>query len=303
MGKSNLYELFENENFGKILYNEPMKNHTSFKIGGPADILIIPDNEQDIIDAIKFCRNNDVKYFIMGNGTNLLVKDTGIRGVVIKVANGFDKIDVNNDILICQSGALLSKIAKVALRNSLAGFEFASGIPGSIGGAITMNAGAYGGEMKDIVTKVKVLDRDNNVVEFTNDEMKFRYRGSEVIDQELVVLGVEIKLEKEEYSLIDEKMRDFTDRRISKQPLEFPSGGSTFKRPEGYYAGKLIDDAGLRGVRYRDAQVSEKHCGFIINTGEATFEDVITLIKTVQKIVHDKFGVKLETEIKIIGDD
>lgn len=303
MGKSNLYELFENENFGKILYNEPMKNHTSFKIGGPADILVIPDNEQDIIDAIKFCRNNDVKYFIMGNGTNLLVKDTGIRGVVIKVANGFDKIDVNNDILICQSGALLSKIAKVALRNSLAGFEFASGIPGSIGGAITMNAGAYGGEMKDIVTKVKVLDRDNNVVEFTNDEMKFRYRGSEVIDQELVVLGVEIKLEKEEYSLIDEKMRDFTDRRISKQPLEFPSGGSTFKRPEGYYAGKLIDDAGLRGVRYRDAQVSEKHCGFIINTGEATFEDVITLIKTVQKIVHDKFGVKLETEIKIIGDD
>src|SRR5690606_36156397 len=158
------------------------------------------------------------------------------RAVVIKVANGFDKIDVNNDILICQSGALLSKIAKVALRNSLAGFEFASGIPGSIGGAITMNAGAYGGEMKDIVTKVKVLDRDNNVVEFTNDEMKFRYRGSEVIDQELVVLGVEIKLEKEEYSLIDEKMRDFTDRRISKQPLEFPSGGSTFKRPEGYYA-------------------------------------------------------------------
>lgn len=303
MEKSSLYKLFEDKKFGEILFDEPMKNHTSFKIGGPVDVMTIADKEEDIIEAIKFCRDNNIKYFIMGNGTNLLVKDTGIRGVVIKIANGFDKIDIDGEIMTCQSGALLSKVAKVALKNSLAGFEFASGIPGTIGGAITMNAGAYGGEMKDIVIKVRALDKTNNVVELTNDEMNFRYRGSKVVDEGLIVLGVKMRLEKEEYSVIDEKIKDLTNRRVSKQPLEFPSGGSTFKRPEGYYAGKLIDDSGLRGVRYGDAQISGKHCGFVINAGEATFKDVTTLIKTVQKIVHDKFDVKLETEVKIIGDD
>lgn len=303
MEKARLYQLFKDKEFGKILFDEPMKNHTSFKIGGPADVLIIPEKEEEIVDAIRFCREHQIKHFIMGNGTNLLVKDSGIRGVVIKVANGFDRIDVVGEKVICQSGALLSKVAKYALKHSLTGFEFASGIPGTIGGAIAMNAGAYGGEMKDVVSKVKALDRNNNIVELTNEEMNFRYRGSLVSDENLVVLGVELNLQKGDYSSIEAKMEDLTDRRVSKQPLEYPSAGSTFKRPEGYFAGKLIEDAGLRGVRYGDAQVSEKHCGFVINVGEATFDHVITLIRMIQKVVYDKFNVKLEPEVKIIGDD
>jgi UDP-N-acetylmuramate dehydrogenase len=295
--------LFKDKKFGKILFDEPMKNHTSFKIGGPADVLIIPEREEEIVNAIRFCRENQIKYFIMGNGSNLLVKDTGIRGVVIKVANGFDRIEVIGERVICQSGALLSKVAKYALKHSLTGFEFASGIPGTIGGAIAMNAGAYGGEMKDVVSKVKAIDRNNNIVEFTNADMNFRYRGSLVGDENLIVLGVELNLQKGDYSSIEAKMKDLTERRVSKQPLEYPSAGSTFKRPEGYFAGKLIEDAGLRGVRYGDAQVSEKHCGFVINVGEATFEHVITLIRMIQKVVYDKFNVKLEPEVKIIGDD
>jgi len=303
LDKDRLYQLFQDKDFGKILFNEPMKEHTSFKIGGPADVMIIPDSEGRIVEAVKFCRENNIKYFIMGNGTNLLVKDGGIRGVVIKIANGFNRIDIDGTRVVCQSGALLSTVANRLLKESLTGFEFASGIPGTIGGAITMNAGAYGGEMKDIVLKVRALDQNNKIVELTKDDMDFRYRGSRVVDEGLVVLAAEFQLEKGEYSKIEERMKDLTHQRTSKQPLEFPSGGSTFKRPEGYYAGKLIDDAGLRGIRYGDAQVSEKHCGFIVNTGKATFHDVYMLIQTVQKIVHDKFGVLLEPEIKIIGDD
>lgn len=303
MEKSRIYQLFKDKKFGKILFDEPMKNHTSLKIGGPADVLIIPEREEEIVNAIRFCRENQIKYFIMGNGSNLLVKDTGIRGAVIKVANGFDRIEVIGERVICQSGALLSKVAKYALKHSLTGFEFASGIPGTIGGAIAMNAGAYGGEMKDVVSKVKAIDRNNNIVELTNADMNFRYRGSLVSDENLIVLGVEINLQKGDYSSIEAKMKDLTERRVSKQPLEYPSAGSTFKRPEGYFAGKLIEDAGLRGVRYGDAQVSEKHCGFVINVGEATFDHVITLIRMIQKVVYDKFNVKLEPEVKIIGDD
>ena len=187
------------------------------------------------------------------------------------------------------------------MENSLTGFEFASGIPGTVG-AITMNAGAYGGEMKDIVSKVRVLDKENNILELEREQMNFRYRGSRVVDDELIVLAVEFQLKNGDYSTIEQKMKDLAYQRKSKQPLEYPSGGSTFKRPIGHYAGKLIDDAGLRSLRFRDAQVSEKHCGFIINRGNATFEDVFTLIKTVQKIVRDKFDILLEPEIKIIGD-
>lgn len=300
--KKMLYKHFKELDFGEILLDEPMKNHTSFKIGGPADIMIIPKGEEEIIESIKFCRDNNIKYFIMGNGTNLLVKDSGIRGVVIKIGNGFNHIRVVDNRIICQSGALLSIVGKQALKNSLTGFEFASGIPGTVGGAITMNAGAYGGEMKDIVTKVRALDKNNNILELEKEQMDFRYRGSKVIDEGLIVLGVEFQLEEGNYSMIEEKMRDLAHQRKSKQPLELPSGGSTFKRPVGYYAGKLIDDAGLRGLRFRDAQVSEKHCGFVVNRGKATFEEVFTLINTVQKIVRDKFGVILEPEIKIIGD-
>ncbi len=280
-----------------------MKNHTTFKIGGPADVMIIPSNEEELIEAIKFSRENNIDFLIMGNGSNLLVRDGGIRGVVIKINEGFNNIKVRGTTIYCQAGALLSTISKVALKYSLKNFEFASGIPGTIGGAITMNAGAYGGEMKDVVIKVRALDKNNEIREYTNEEMNFRYRNSRVWDEGLIVLSVELGLEEGKYSTIEGIMKDLTYKRTSKQPLELPSGGSTFKRPEGFFAGKLIEDAGLRGLRHGGAQVSEKHCGFVVNTDNATCKDVLHLISVIQKVVRDKFNVELETEIKLLGED
>ena len=298
-----LQEIFENKSFGKILFNEPMRNHTTFKIGGPADIMIIPSNEEELINVIIFCRENNIDFLIMGNGSNLLVRDGGIRGVVIKVNEGFNELTVDGTKIYCQAGALLSTASKLALKHSLKNFEFASGIPGTIGGAITMNAGAYGGEMKDVVKMVRVLDKNNQIREYTNEEMNFRYRNSRVWDEGLIVLGVELDLEVGEYSAIEEVMKDLTYRRTSKQPLELPSGGSTFKRPEGHFAGKLIEDAGLRGLRHGGAQVSEKHCGFVVNVDNATCKDILHLISVIQKVVKDNHGVELETEIKLLGED
>lgn len=298
-----LQEIFENKSFGKILFNEPMRNHTTFKIGGPADVMIIPSNEKELIKAIIFCRENNIDFLIMGNGSNLLVRDGGIRGVVIKVNEGFNELTVDGTRIYCQAGALLSTTSKLALKHSLKNFEFASGIPGTIGGAITMNAGAYGGEMKDVVKLVRVLDKNNQIKEYTNEEMNFRYRNSRIWDEGLIVLGVELGLEAGEYSAIKEIMKDLTYKRTSKQPLELPSGGSTFKRPEGYFAGKLIEDGGLRGLRYGGAQVSEKHCGFVVNVDNATCKDILHLISVIQKVVRDKFNVELETEIKLLGED
>jgi len=303
LNKMELQNMFKDKSFGKILFDEPMKNHTTFKIGGPADVMIIPTSEEELINSVKFCRENKIDYFIMGNGSNLLVKDGGIRGVVIKVHEGYNNIKVNGSIIYCEAGALLSTVSKLALKHSLKNLEFASGIPGTIGGAITMNAGAYGGEMKDVVKKVRILDSNNEIKEYSNEEMNFRYRNSRVGDEGLIVLSVELELEPGEYSVIDETIKELTFKRTSKQPLELPSGGSTFKRPEGYFAGKLIDDAGLRGLRYGGAGVSEKHCGFVVNLDNATCKDVTHLISVIQKVVKDKFGVKLETEIKLIGED
>lgn len=303
MNKAEIQKMFVNKSFGKILYDEPMKNHTTFKIGGPADVMIIPNTIEGLIDAIRFCRENDIDYFIMGNGSNLLVRDGGIRGVVIKIYEGCNDIKVNGNTIYCEAGALLSQVSRVALKHSLKNFEFASGIPGTIGGAITMNAGAYGGEMKDVVKKVRALDRNNEIREFSNEEMNFRYRNSRVGDEGLIVLSVELELEPGNYSEIESTINDLTYRRKSKQPLELPSAGSTFKRPEGYFAGKLIEDAGLRGLRLGGAAVSDKHCGFVVNIDNATCKDVLNLISVIQKVVNDKFGVKLEPEIKIIGED
>lgn len=297
-----LREIFDGYNFEKLIYDEPMKKHTSFKIGGPADLMIIANSEEEIIRALKICRENQLEYFIMGNGSNLLVRDTGMRRVVIKIASGFENIEIEGETLRADAGALLSTIAKKALKGSLKGFEFASGIPGTIGGAITMNAGAYGGEMKDIVSRVKVLTPDNEIKYIDGEDMNFRYRGSRVVDEGLVVLGVELSLEKGNYDEIKAVLDDLTERRTTKQPLEMASAGSTFKRPEGYFAGKLIDDSGLRGLRHGDAQVSEKHCGFIVNRGDSSYEEVTNLIKTVQKVVFDNYGVKMETEVKMVGD-
>jgi len=301
--KEEIQKLFENKSFSEILLDEPMKNHTTFKIGGPADVMIIPSSEEELIKAIKFSRENNIDFLIMGNGSNLLIRDGGIRGVVIKINEGFNEIKVDNSIIYCQAGALLSTTSKTALKHSLKNLEFASGIPGTVGGAITMNAGAYGGEMKDVVTTVRVLDKNNEIREYTNEEMNFRYRNSRVWDEGLIVLSVELGLEKGDYSTIEETMKDLTYKRTSKQPLELPSGGSTFKRPQGFFAGKLIEDAGLRGLRHGGAQVSEKHCGFVVNAGNATCKDVLYLISVIQKVVRDKFNVELEREIKLLGED
>ncbi len=303
MSAIDLEKLFENKELGKVIFNEPMKNHTSFKIGGPADVIIIPNNEKQVLEAVTLLRDNNIDFFIMGNGTNILVKDGGLRSVVIKINEGLNRVHIQNNKVYCEAGALLTAVSKEVARQILTGMEFANGIPGTIGGAITMNAGAYGGEMKDIITSVKIIDKDNNIKEYSNSEMNFRYRNSRVTDEQLIVLSVELELKLGVADEIDETMKDLTFKRTSKQPLEWPSGGSTFKRPEGYYAGKLIEDSGLRGVRHGGAQISEKHCGFVINAEDATCKNVLELIQMVQKTVRDNYNVELETEIKLIGED
>ncbi|SHH20150.1 UDP-N-acetylmuramate dehydrogenase [Caloranaerobacter azorensis DSM 13643] len=303
MNKKEIIEIFK-EKFPefKFLIDEPMKNHTSFKIGGPADILFIPRNIEQISKVLTLCKELDIDYFIMGNGSNLLVSDKGIRGVVIKISENLSDVRVEGNKIIAQSGILLSKLSRIALKHSLTGLEFASGIPGSLGGAITMNAGAYGGEMKDIVTLVRCIGGNGEIIEFTNEQMEFGYRSSIIDERELIVIEVEMELKKGNYEDIKSYMDELTQKRITKQPLNLPSAGSTFKRPKGYYAGKLIEDAGLKGLRFGDAQVSEKHSGFIVNLGNATCNDVLNLIKVIQKTVRDKFGVELKTEVKIIGE-
>lgn len=287
---------------GEVLLDEPMKNHTSFKIGGPVDILVMPGSIEEIAQSIKTCNEHNLKYQVIGNGSNLLVSDRGIRGIVIKISEILNDVRVEDNKVIAQAGVLLSKVSKVALKHSLTGLEFASGIPGSLGGAITMNAGAYGPEMKDVVTKVKCVDTSGNIVEYTNEEMNFGYRHSRVQEEQLLVVEVEMELEKGSYEDIKAYMDELTEKRTSKQPLHLPSAGSTFRRPEGHYAGKLIEDAGLKGLRLGDAQVSEKHCGFVVNVGNATAEEVLNLIEVIQKTVKDKYGVDLQTEVKTIGD-
>jgi len=303
MNKNDIASLFIEKGINNVHIDELMKNHTSFKIGGPADVFIAPENEQQLIDVIKICRQNDIDFYIMGNGTNLLVRDGGMRGVVIKIGEGLDKIEVKDNRIYAEAGALLTSVSNVALKHSLTGMEFGHGIPGSVGGAITMNAGAYGGEIRDIVAKVRAIDSNNEIVEISNEDMNFRYRGSKIVDENLIGLSVELDLKMGNYDDIVAYMKELTVKRTTKQPLELPSAGSTFKRPEGFFAGKLIEDAGLRGLRYNGAQVSQKHCGFVVNSDNATANDVLTLISVVQKTVRDKNNVELEPEIKIIGED
>ncbi|MBQ7986388.1 MAG: UDP-N-acetylmuramate dehydrogenase [Clostridia bacterium] len=285
----------------EIKKNELLKNHTSFKIGGPADEFAEVYNEEELKELIEYAKNKGIPYTIMGNGSNLLVSDKGIRGLVIKLAKGFDSVEVQGDKIIAKAGILLSKLANVALENGLSGLEFASGIPGTLGGAIYMNAGAYGGEMKDVVGKVTYLS-NGEIKTAEKGELDFGYRHSRFSGKEDIVLSAEILLEKADKTEIRAKMDDFKERRCSKQPLSMPSAGSTFKRPEGYFAGKLIEDAGLKGKAIGGAQVSEKHSGFVVNTGDATCQDVLDLIKFIQDTVYDKFKVKLETEVKMLGE-
>ena len=285
-----------------ILTREYMKNHTSFKIGGSADFLVTPRTVDQIQNLIITLKKENIPVFIMGNGSNLLVSDKGIRGVVIKLSKNFSSFSISGDEVTAQSGILLSTLSKSIVNESLSGFEFASGIPGTIGGAVTMNAGAYDSEMKNIVEEVVAIDMDGNIKTFTNQEMNFRYRKSRVTDETLVVLEAKLKLDKGNIEDIKAKIDDFTVRRTTKQPLTAYSAGSTFKRPEGYFAGKLIEDAGLKGIIMRNAAVSSLHSGFVINTGDATCENILELIEFIKLTVFSKFGVMLEEEVRVVGE-
>ncbi|MBB6215833.1 UDP-N-acetylmuramate dehydrogenase [Anaerosolibacter carboniphilus] len=286
-----------------IRKNEMMKEHTSFKIGGPADIMILASTVEEIQHGLRVCKENNIPYYVIGNGSNLLVRDKGIRGVVIKIAENFSEVTISENHIKAQAGILLSVLAKKIMRESLEGFEFASGIPGTLGGAAAMNAGAYGGEMKDVVTGALVLDHCCNVIYLDREQLEFEYRNSVIQREGYVVLETDIALQKGDYERIKEITAELTVKRTTKQPLHLPSAGSTFKRPPGYFAGKLIEDAGLKGVRVGDAQVSELHSGFVVNVGNATAEDVIHLIKLIQKVVRDQFGVELHPEVRIVGEE
>ena len=278
-----------------------MKNHTSFRIGGPAELFIEPKTEKELSAVLKKCRENKTEYIIIGNGSNLLVSDDGISKAVIRLYGEFEKIELLDETTVkAGAGASLGSLCRFALENSLSGLEFAFGIPGSVGGAAFMNAGAYGGEMKDVVLSCSHIDREGNTGVFSKEQLGFSYRNSVYGENGFVVTGVTFKLQKGEKGAIEEKMNDLLSRRKGKQPLSFPSAGSVFKRPEGYFAGALIEQSGLKGKTVGGAQVSEKHAGFIVNIGSATCKDVKDLIEYCQKTVFDNFGVKLETEIKLI---
>lgn len=286
----------------RVFLNESMSKHTTFKIGGTADIYVSIKDCKEAENVIRLLSMNEVPHFIIGNGSNLLVSDDGYRGVIVEIGKDFSDITVEGDEITASAGALLIRIASEAYKNSLTGFEFASGIPGTLGGGVFMNAGAYGGELKDVITEVTLLDLTNGKTIIKScDEMDFSYRHSIVKEQKLMVLSAKIKLSMGSKEEIKNRMDELKQQRNTKQPLEFPSAGSTFKRPEGYFAGKLIQDAGLKGYTVGGAQVSEKHSGFVINKGNATAEDVITLIKDVRDIVNDKFGVVLEPEVCMLS--
>lgn len=304
MGKNEIYHgLLDFIKKEDILMDEPMKNHTSFKIGGPADILVLPRSIEEINKTIDLCHKEGMPYFVMGNGSNILVRDKGMRCVVIKIADNLSRVTISGTTVVAEAGILLSTLAKKIMKENLKGFEFASGIPGTLGGAITMNAGAYGGEMKDVVKSCKVLSEEGKVLDLSLTELELDYRKSVIQRRNYIVLEVTMELEKGSYEEIKALTEDLTKRRTTKQPLHLPSAGSTFKRPQGYFAGKLIQDAGLRGKRIGGAQVSELHSGFVVNVNHATAEDVLNLIAHIQKTVYEKFGVSLETEVRIIGEE
>lgn len=286
----------------KLTFDEPMKNHTSFQTGGAADVFISPKNTNEIKSAIDTLKKLSVPYCIIGNGTNLLVSDNGIRGSVIQICHDMCDIRIENDTIYAGAGALLSSVASKALASSLSGFEKLSGIPGTIGGAISMNAGAYGAQISDVLVSSSYIDSDGNIGVYTSDEHDFGYRKSIYSKSDKIITDAVFKLLPSSYDEIKSQMSLHLKKRRDKQPLNFPSAGSVFKRPEGYFAGELIEKAGLKGYCIGGACVSEKHAGFIINTGDATSDDIMRLIKHIQKVVYEKNNVTLECEIKMLGD-
>lgn len=286
-----------------ILTDEPMSRHTTFRVGGPADFFVTPKAKEEVRDVIRICKEAGMPYYIIGNGSNLLVSDAGYRGVIVQIYKEMNEVKVEGDLVKAQAGALLSGIAAKALGAELSGFEFASGIPGTIGGACVMNAGAYGGEMKDVLESVTVLTGEGKIIELGRNELELGYRTSVIAKKGYIVLGAVLKLERGDGEKIKTYMDELKEKRVTKQPLEYPSAGSTFKRPEGYFAGKLIEDAGLRGFQVGGAQVSEKHCGFVINRDHATAADIMELMRQVQIRVKENSGVNLEPEVKRLGDE
>ena len=303
----NQYKIFEElfkefYNSERVIINAEMKNYVHFRVGGPADILLIPENKEQVIKSIKICKENNIPYFTIGNGSNLLVRDGGIKGVVIKL-NEVKNITVSDESIEAECGAMLKDVSNEALRNSLTGFEFACGIPGTIGGAIFMNAGAYDGEISQVIESAEVIDDNGRIKVLSREELELGYRSSIVMKKNYIVLSAKFKLKRGEVRKIKEIVEDLTCKRESKQPLEYPSAGSTFKRPVGYYAGKLIQDAGLKGYSIGGAAVSEKHSGFVINKNNASAKDILDLICHIQAEVKQQFGVDLHPEVRIIGED
>ena len=295
-----LFGKFYDENDIKI--DEKLSSYVNFKVGGPADILLIPKSKEQVIKSVEVCKENKIPFYLIGNGSNILVRDGGFRGVVISLKE-VNTIIVDGDKIEAECGAMLKAVSDKAMENSLAGFEFACGIPGTIGGAVFMNAGAYDGEIAHVIESAEIIDEECNIVRLSNKDLDFGYRSSIVMKKGYTVLSAVFKLEKGQVKTIKELVDDLTNKRESKQPLEYPSAGSTFKRPTGYFAGKLIQDAGLKGYSIGGAAVSEKHSGFVINKGNATAKDITDLIKYIQDEVKRQFGVELHPEVRIIGEE
>ena len=295
-----LFGKFYDENDIKI--DEKLSSYVNFKVGGPADILLIPKSKEQVIKSVEVCKENRIPFYLIGNGSNILVRDGGFRGVVISLKE-VNTIIVDGDKIEAECGAMLKAVSDKAMENSLTGFEFACGIPGTIGGAVFMNAGAYDGEIAHVIESAEIIDEECNIVRLSNKDLDFGYRSSIVMKKGYTVLSAVFKLEKGQVKTIKELVDDLTNKRESKQPLEYPSAGSTFKRPTGYFAGKLIQDAGLKGYSIGGAAVSEKHSGFVINKGNATAKDITDLIKYIQDEVKRQFGVELHPEVRIIGEE
>ena len=285
-----------------IKIDEKLSEYVNFKVGGPADILLIPNSKEQVIKSIKICKENNIPFYLIGNGSNILVRDGGFRGVVLSLKN-VKNIYVDGEKIEAECGVMLKEVSDKAIENSLTGFEFACGIPGTIGGAVFMNAGAYDGEISKVIESAEVIDENCNIIRLSREELDFGYRSSLVMKKGYTVLSAVFKLEKGQVKTIKELIEDLTNKRESKQPLEYPSAGSTFKRPTGYFAGKLIQDAGLKGYSIGGAAVSEKHSGFVINKGNATAKDITDLIKHIQDEVKKQFGVDLHPEVRIIGEE
>ena len=304
MNKYNKFVGLFNEfyDINDIKIDEKSSEYVNFKVGGPADILLIPNSKEQVIKSIKICKENNIPFYLIGNGSNILVRDGGFRGVVLSLKN-VKNIYVDGEKIEAECGVMLKEVSDKAIENSLTGFEFACGIPGTIGGAVFMNAGAYDGEISKVIESAEVIDENCNIIRLSREELDFGYRSSLVMKKGYTVLSAVFKLEKGQVKTIKELIEDLTNKRESKQPLEYPSAGSTFKRPTGYFAGKLIQDAGLKGYSIGGAAVSEKHSGFVINKGNATAKDITDLIKHIQDEVKKQFGVDLHPEVRIIGEE